>query len=563
MRGAGCWQPERRIGARGIGRQAVLGLGLGLVVAVLTVPVRAQDPGVVPVPAAGAPGAQEPRRVPIYRFGETYTREAAATASPGVIGQARIAVRETLTVATDRPQATPESQESTWQTIYRERPAMIDPMDPRSVTEAVRLYEVVRRVPALPPPPGGVPWFEGLTLYLADRKETFPPLLVINLTPGRALRTVEFDFAAQQLDATMLYLALPSEAIVVGQSYAPAPAIGTALLGPGSRVSRLVGKLASVQPAEAKDVPGPGSQIAVFDLSITGQGLRGESAVHALVDFRFEPSKPGTDGVIVSPGCVTRLRLAEESSTTFEQDNLPLKRYLRRELVLERRVEDVGELLALPAAAPEPTMDNTWLTYIEPQGRFQFRHPQTLRDRRIVSDQPVVSLIRIDPLEQSVSQLNLVLRDQEDIANLEKMQATLREDWKRAQLRVDQEAAGMLPMAEGGTESAMRVGRIEAVLTPPGPDASGRQPVAHHFLGYTVQTGHNLGMFVEGLTSATDPTTFRDEIETIVRTIQIQPGATLPPRAAEGTGPETGTGTGPGLGPGGAEAPAGASPFGP
>jgi hypothetical protein len=311
--------------------------------------------------------------------------------------------------------------------------------------------------------------------------------------------------------------------VTVGQAYEPDLAGASILLGPVAQATKMTGKLASVRPAAEGDVPGPGSQIAVLDITAQGRGLRGQIGTHALVDFRFEPSSPGSDGVTVAPGFVARVRLAEESTAVLAAGGDRLRRYFRRELVYERRVDDPGDPIALPASPPSPTVENSWLVYADPLGRFRFRHPQQLRVVETADPKrPEVALAHDDLIEGTSERIALSVVAQSDLRSLEALREAMRGAWKKQQIRVQEGAMGALP-----TENwppGMRVGRIEAVVTPPGPDAQGNPVVPVHFLGYTLQTGQNVGLFVKAETNAADSSALREEVEAILRTVELTPG---------------------------------------
>jgi hypothetical protein len=343
----------------------------------------------------------------------------------------------------------------------------------------------------------------------------------------------------QQIAATSLPAVLPTTGVGVGQAYEPSPSVAPLLLGPSSRATRLVAKLAEVRPAAAGDVPGPGSQVAVLDITAQGQGLRGQIASHAVIDFRFEPTAPGSDGITTAPGFVAKVRLAEESTGIVPSGTERLKRYFRRELVLERRVEDVGEPITLPTSPPSATDESTWLTYNDPAGRYRLRHPQGLRPGEPEDPKRAeVTLTHVDLGQRTFEQIVVTLVPQSELRTIEVMRNAMREAWKTQQVRAEEGQAVMLP-AEGWPEG-MRVGRIDAVLTQPGADGQGRSTTTSHFLAYTVQTGHPVGLFVKAQTTATDPTALREQVEAIIRTVQIAPGVTvtLPAAAATPSGGE-------------------------
>lgn len=468
----------------------------------------------IPRPADAQQGAK-------YRFYETYTTE--ASPAPGAIGQAQVAFRETMSSSTETPRGAPESGKLVVQAIYRERPAELAPTDRRRVVAAVRGYDTVRLQPAPRALPSDRPLVEGLTLWYQPVPNAAPELLV--LSPGRSMTDQEYLYAARQVFVPDLAYALPDLPVAVGETYSVAPQGMAAILGGVVLDGALTGTLEAVQDDPA------GGQVAVFDLVGRGtiDGPR-PASVHAQVRFRFTPGKaerPAAVGataplpVIDAPGAITRLSLTEQIASPPEAGRL--RQTVQRELVLERRVTDPGAPLDLPTTRPEPTIENAWLVYVDPQGRFHVRHPQGLVAQPTGEPDSIEFL---QPLTVGGDSIWLALTPREEL-DPEAIRKDLRTKWEaeRVVVRYPSEP-GFLPEADW---PGRRVYRLEAILMPPGSRPDDDAPRLY-FSTYVVQTGRPDGLYVEANSSRPESDPFRALTEAVVRTFEFgKPGQAADP----------------------------------
>ncbi len=414
---------------------------------------------------------------PAYRFYEEYTTDYKPMAEDA-IGQCRVAYRETRTSTTETDRSAPESSNLTVQVIYRERPAEVGITDHRRVTAVVRGYDSVRIEPLPEALPSDRKLLEGLEIWF--QPGVGKPPEVFNLKPGREMTDPEFNYVALQVFVPDLGHALPDLPTTVGATYPLSPGGMAALVSGAAFQGELTGTLQQV-----KDDPA-GGQVAVLD--ITGKGAinlgptigPGAMALHAQIQFAFKPAGapapgpaarspfPGNAGAVVNaPGKIVRLSLTQQITSAAGQ-NGRLRRQSRRELVLERRPDDPGAELVVPATAPTSTPENSWLTYVDPHDRFHVQHPQRFIPQPVIDpetgqpDPNAVELLDHAFSASDVVQLVLQPRDQ---LEPESIRRNIEAQWSADRLVVKPGESGWLPEADW---PGMKVYRLEATLIHPG-----------------------------------------------------------------------------------------------
>ena len=329
-----------------------------------------------------------------YRFRESYsTKEDAAR--PWDLTQYRVAIRERLKNSVDRSKGAPERTESTFQTIYRERPAEVG--EAGDVLALVRRYETFRAEPDAFLKPDEPRLFDRQTLWIRPKLLSDPEVLLIG--GKRGLRDFEYDTITRQISMTELATLLPALPTRVGERWRVARSAARAMLGQPIPGDPLVATLAAVTPE-----PNSSTFVAVFE--ITGRYDSGDDAhsvaVNARVLFRFElnakPPAVAADPKAAAPpaaenaaapedsvdaaGAIFELRMARVTVLLIAADAAQrLRAHETREVVLQRVRSPLADpdTLALPATPPAATVQNSWLTYDDSTRRFHFRHPQALR----------------------------------------------------------------------------------------------------------------------------------------------------------------------------------------
>lgn len=497
-------------------RRAIgLVLGLGSL-ALLPGWSRGQAP-----PAGEKPAAAAPDLAVRYRMQEHYVTT--DTAPAGRIGPYRAAFRETIATVVEAPQSAPVRSEWTSQAIYEERPAEISRLEDRRVTAAVRRFETVRMNPEQKSNIPGPKLFEGLSVWIQPRVND-PPLVIV-LTPDRKLHTAEYALTARQLFFPSLSLALPDLPVRVGDVYRVSPEGAEAILGTTIRQGNLSGKVQEIQddPAVA------GRKLMIFDLSGKVQLQVGLSSVHAQMSFAFTPGKPPAEGsveaslgVLDAPGAIVKLSLAQESSSTVgETDKDRRRQFLRRELVAERRLGEGVTTLVIPKPAPEPTRLNSWLTLVEPKGRFQLEYPQEyqmIRNPEVPEDAAGIDLVHPRADGADVIAVALRPKSQLDGPTLAK---NLFESYQSKGAEVVKGPAQWLPDADW---PGFRVFRFEAAVVP-NDNAKARQgnPPGQriHLDGYILQSGRDYGLEIQSATGLEAPGEFRAQVEEVIRTVKF------------------------------------------
>jgi hypothetical protein len=454
---------------------------------------------------------------------------------PEMIGQYRVALRETIKTVTDSVRGAPIRTEGGAQTIYTERPAEVS--DRAAVTAAVRRYEAFRLTTGKQQArPSATQPLEGLTIwYEPEAKED--DRRVICLTENRHIKDKEYGVIVSQVFLPAVAAnVLPPMPRRLGEPWGLSPLAVKSLVGePPLRGGGLVATIAEVRNDEKSS-----RQVAV--INVTGKVVvpSGEAAVNAQILFSFAPQAapapaPGAEkaekneeksdeGTIEAWGAITELRLAVVKTAVLNVERSRLRQTRTNELVLARQLASTALPLPVPASPPVPTEANAWLTYVDPQGRFHFQHPQDLRPIPSQTEDDVVILnapkpggpddLSFEILPKSGDpQLDAQDRDPEF------HRKNLKEQWRKDQQDAYGETHGWLPESDWAA-SKMKVYRIEVALTPT--ERSPKGKVGRVYADYyLVLHSRNEVMFVTSQTYSERPTDFRNKVEAIMKTFQF------------------------------------------
>jgi hypothetical protein len=451
-----------------------------------------------------------------YRFQEHYATGDGQKPA-GSIGTYRVGVKAINKITEEQAQGAPKITQTSLQFVYTERAMSANTLNDQYVTDLVRRFDTVRTSAESSSATKGKSDrpLEGVTVWLKDRPQQLP--LVLNLTPEHRLTDLEYNHIINQIWLPRLAFLLPDSPKRLHEAWRVIPTAGQQMLGKPFQSGVLQAKLTDVKPD-----PKGGDWTAT--IRVTGQIVLGstDTGVNAEFTFTFAPPAPGGAAgaaasekqVVDARGAITKMRIASTSSALIPEQRVTgrLKFTVQRDYTLERQLNPTGPPLDPPAKAPQASEENSWLTYRDPKGQFEFRHsedlhympdepdsgPESLIFRSIQSEGSV--RVGIHLVHQTKNQAEVLRKDQ--IAGLEKA------DWE-----ITPGSAAWLPEGDWGK---LRVFRWELV----GQTPSGERL---HLYSYSVLTGQNLSFFVESTTNLDPPTVARSEIESILKTLTLAP----------------------------------------
>jgi hypothetical protein len=506
----------------------------------------------VPAPRAWAqgPAAREPRRAlgaatvadtgTRFRFIERYAVEPDRTKS-GILTQYQVAALETIKTSVETAQGAPVRSQTAFRTIYTERVARVGTGTAGDVLDAIRRYDKFRPVPDRTRPGDYLP-LEGLTLWFHPRVNDEP--LMLSLT-DRTLSDQDHLWASHHVflpDLRGLLPVLPSR---VGDTWrVPASAMRALLCDPSARGRDVSATLVDVR-GEKSDA-GPGDWVAV--ISVTGRAetsLAGQTALNAELEFRFtpparaasaarkdEPARKDApdESTVEARGAISELRMAvARQRPASDEPNQRRRATDTWEFVLQRRTGDgTSPLMPLPAAPPQPTEANSWLTLVPPQDparpHFTFRHPQELLTPP--SERPTADSVTLqDRWPDWRDQLNFVLvaktgkPDQDrPFRDPEFHRQQMLAQWARERLEVVQGPHEWLPAADWEPHK-MKVWRMQAALKETRRETRGMPRNYIDF--YVVLFGRDQCLLVTATTSQDPPAAFRKQTEAVLKTFRF------------------------------------------
>ncbi len=518
------WQRSRDDVFGSLSRRSWLAAGVLFLLLNREIPAQVPQP-----PETPSAGANEPQDlVTRYRFAERYMTPNSKTNPTGAIGQYRVAYRETLTLSAENPQGAPTTTQHVLQGIYVERPVEVSSLDPRRVLDTVRRYEAMRIAPKPEKNPFQPSRMNGLTVWYQQRQQQRP--LVLVLTPDHPLWENEFQLIAETIFVPELSHALPELSVHVGDTWDLGPTGTQAVVNGPIRQGSLQGKLVRV---DAKP-DGKGRQ-AVIDVAgrvlVPGreEGAFDEVGIHAELRFDFqvaEPAagaKPAVEGTPVdAPGAIVRLSMAQMSSVHNAEAPAEgrLKTSMKREFILERRLDNAGAPLSVPDQLPAATPENSWLTYVDPQAEFHFRHPQEFQlASTSTEDSIVLGQSRDDGIEYAAFRFK-----PKEALDPDALKKEVEARAAQIQSQTQFGTSGWQPANEWPSDR--KVYKLEAVLQPSKQFNLNRTYV----YCYLVLTGRTEGLDVLAMTDRNEPAPFRDLVEAMIRSFQFDvPGATTKP----------------------------------
>jgi hypothetical protein len=201
---------------------------------------------------------------------------------------------------------------------------------------------------------------------------------------------------------------------------------------------------------------------------------------------------------------------------------------VRRVLLTERRKFDPASpntaAIVAPNPVPEPNIDNSWLIYDDPKGRFHFTFPQELHVNSELADDNGVTLLEPPQTGRDVIELRLVPKTgnaQADrlAADPAQEKKQLENLWRDSGQKVVAGTSGWLNDAEWA-RLGRKVYRIEAAMIEEAA-GGGRSNDRLYTDRYIVQFTRNEALKVWAMTNREPHVEFRDKAESVIKSFQF------------------------------------------
>lgn len=453
-----------------------------------------------------------------FQFREVYSLKEGEPL-PGEIGQTRNAFKESLSMTMNNPKGEPVKSERTRQVIYTERPAAISGTN--RVTAVVRRFEALRFEPA---PEGldkmNVKPLEGLVVYAVKGQAGEQ---IVSLQDDRSMTDFEHQVATSIPTLLNFSEMLPTNNLRIGDSWSINRNVARILLGRGQVVStKLTGTLESLKATEED----PSKYQAKFGIS--GQVVTdlGTCSINLKYLFEFALANSREDNlvtfgakepqtVVTAVGAIRKMSFGQIEVSDVPGTNGGVKQVFDRQLVYERQIGGRQQPLAIPATPPKPTQENSWLVFEDPKNRFLLRHPPVFKPQ--MEDENTVLFVTAGDIPEFI-RLDL------DAGSVkpETLRKELEDEWKK-------EGFQIFAVTEGALNDPAWVNRdvyrVEAALQ--ATDTGSRQ--RGHFDAYVMQFPQAQTTYLaETMTYSDQSDPFRDLVEEILQTIELQAAAKAP-----------------------------------
>jgi hypothetical protein len=506
--------------------------------------------------SSGAAPADEPAgstAVPLsarYRFIERYSPEEDPQ-RPDAITQYRVAVSQTVKETWEKAQGAPDVRQSSHTTIYTERAAKV--ARDGEVTETIRRYDDVRAKLMAPAPPQNPPFLQGLEIWYHRRPGDRPE--IVSLSRNRPLRAEEYDSIADDLvfvpQLAALFRQIPRR---VGDTWQIPPLVTKLMWGkaPEQDEYDLMGTLIDIRKARKgnsleaivgvsggfimDDVPNKFNARIYFTFEPTASltGPDRPAASPAVADSGAQTRVPRRDeGIIEARGWVSEAQMAQTYSAVIPDTDDRLKYTITVELRMWRERLPVTPSplssrtvasLTVPSPAPTANEANSWLVYDDPKGRFHLRHSQRLQRNTSEVDPNVFALVdrKIgDGRDVFILRLPPGAADPQGehrFRDAEQFRREIEADWAKRKLELLQGSTGWLPEADW---APLKVFRKEFGVKLAGQDEKGKTVDRLYIDDYLVLSGRSDCVHIESMTNRNDHTTFRNEVERIIKSLQF------------------------------------------
>ncbi|WP_165234252.1 hypothetical protein [Aquisphaera insulae] len=489
---------------------------------------------------AGGPAEDASALSARYQFRELYSETPGKPG--GVLNLYRVASRESITVKQDNPDGAPTVNETSLRSIYTE---CVAKATKEMADEVVRNYDSATFKTTAPATTPKIPPLEGMRIVYRLRKESSPAILC--LTHGRRMSNLEFHQISEQVYLPLLSRMLPRAAARAGDTWPMPLASARALLGamPDDQEYDLNVELLEVKKADGSAL------VAVFGIKGLCLVPQGPSGINARVEFTFEPAAPAQrprpaglpdatrpaarEGVYEAKGHISKVSLAQDITTEVPDTDGRLKNHVHRVVHLERRLG--GGQLVIPNPSPEADVENSWLAFDDPNGRYHLLYPQDLEVLHVNAHGVDFASRQMERQDM----LRLRLLEKTGDASKDRLAGDplqrkkwLEAEWNRNGSKVLPGSVGWLPDANWESIKG-KVWRYEAALVPE--DAAGGPPVDRIYLDdYIVQFARGETLQLDATTTSPAHTKFRDEVENMIRNFRLGaspntlPAATRQPR---------------------------------
>lgn len=521
----------------------VAGLALGVAAPVAAWSQQPEQPGQAP-----ATGGTDQALSLRYRFAEKYNPNEDPN-RPEQLVQYQVGTTETQRDEIERPQGAPQQTGRIHRTIYTERVARLG--RPGDVTETFRRYDRYDQFSlngARQADPRTASLFKDLTLWY--RTQPGRNAEVISLTADRFIHEAEYDYAVHQIFLPQLKAILPLQAVRVGDTWPIQRQQARALLGPLPEDGNFQLNGTLVQVARAPEGPTLTATIRVAGAVTLDEG---QGIVEARITFEFEPpaAPPAAEplaaagrrgaadaardaGIIEAIGHIAKVQMRRQLTAPLE-DEPRLQRIITKDLVLHRRraAGHPGGADPAPLIVPDrlPAADelNSWLLYDDPEDRFHLRHPQQLAVTEGLGDAIVFQYVRPDGRADTLIVGDIPkAKDAAEDRKWNDPQAFvkfIKDGATRMGFDVINGPMGYLPDGEWAPLKR-RVYRYEAGLKRP--DAS-----RVYLDAYLVLFSRGDHFVVRALTEHNDHVTFRDQVEKVIRSLELGGSPATAPGAPE------------------------------
>jgi hypothetical protein len=274
---------------------------------------------------------------------------------------------------------------------------------------------------------------------------------------------------------------------------------------------------------------------AIFTITGRVSNTFAETIVNARIEFAFDPpatkkpttpgstplvatapaTKPLDESIIDARGAITELRMARVAAGLLPDATRKLNFSAQQELILRRKLGVEAGSKPLALVTPPPANDvNSWISYVDPAGRFYFHHPQELLppERFQLSgsaDDDSIVIVKNRPDGREMVRIDVFREAMEPDA----LQDVLAAEWRRSGAEVLPGPSEWLP--EAAFPAPLKVFRIESALK------LGARGARLHYDAYLVKYSDDINLMVIATSSRDAVDAFRRNVEAMIATFKL------------------------------------------